>query len=484
MNVATALMTSYRARPASSRWAMMSGMGLIFILTAAMRWSEHMAAPTWLPWMLVSYVEFFTGAFVFGPSLLLSTDAKQLRLPGLQRHLVLGISLEALLWIAIPSLILSIYHGQLMRIMAVDMLSLIAGLAFALIPRAIAIAALLAPSALSLMHIGLRYPENMTLSECLGITAALIALCAICWIQQLRANNPDSANFTTPIAMHMRSIHRGGWNDWGDGSASIERLSRAHGRSQYATASVCGSGPGDPIRSLRVGLGGWLMPRNMARTLVRCSYIVLPIVVLILLLDLRFPNQLRDLGHASTFYGLAWLAGFGSAFTGLMTVSLVQQRWSGTSAELPLLALLPGLGQGPSLVKRLLRACLLPTLYTQCILTAALFCIAYVYHAGAADLAMALLAQIDGLLFAPAFVLAVIGGRPMPAWVVGLFAGSSFSMIGISTGIGAAAAANTVNWTMSASIFGGWLILLAFLCWLGWRGWRGLARRPHPFLPI
>jgi hypothetical protein len=483
MNVATALMTSRRAIPASSRWAMMSGMGLILILTTTIQWDERMAAPSWLPWMLVSYVEFFTGAFVFGRSLLLSIDAKQLRLPRLQRHLVLGISLEALLWIAIPSLILSIYDGQVMKIMAVEMLGLVAGLAFALIPRAIAIATLLVPSALSLMHIRSPYPENMTFSECFGFTAALVAVCAICWVQQLRASNPDSASFTTPIAVRMRSIHRRAWSNWNGGLASVETPSHILGRSRHVTANVCGSGPNDPIRSLRVGLGGWLMPRNMAGTLERCSQIVLPVVLLVLLLDLRFPDQLRDLQHAATFYGLAWLAGFGNTLAGLMTVSLMLQRWSRTNAELPLLALLPGLGQGRSLVKRLLRACLLPTVYAQCVLAAALFCVAYVYHADAADLAMAILAQIDGLLFAPAFALAVIGGRPTPAWVAGLFAGSSFSMVGISTGIGAAAAANAVNWTISASIFGGWLILLSFLCWLGWRGWYGLARRPHPFLP-
>jgi hypothetical protein len=133
------------------------------------------------------------------------------------------------------------------------------------------------------------------------------------------------------------------------------------------------------------------------------------------------------------------------------------------------------------LIKRLLRASLLPTVYLQCVIVAALLWIAFIYHADHLELAIAVLIQVAALLFAPAVVVATLSGRPLPPWMVGLITGLSFSIVGISTGISALA-----GWSSSISVaipVSALAILLLFLCRLGLFRWRTLRERPHPFLP-
>jgi hypothetical protein len=483
MNMATVWTTSRHAVVSSSRWAMIGIMVLVLVLATAMQWNTFLSAPSWISWMIVGYAELFIAAFALAPSLLLSMDARQLCLPKLQQYLFAALCLEAFLWVVIPSLILSVAEGQLMKIIAVEAMGFAAGLAFALLPFWFAIGTLFAPTVLSVVNIKLRFLDTMTSAGYWGITLVLIAVAAVCWRRQMRANNPERVNFATPIAVRMRWGNRYGSNNGNAWYTNNEAFPHASPLSNYALASLRGSGPQNPVRSLRVGLGGSLMPRNWQGVLWQWGAVMLPFVLLWALLILRFPQQMLDLWHALTFYGLAWLFGFASVLAALMTVSLIQQRWSRANAELAMLALLPGLGHGAALIRRLLRASLLPTLCIQCVAVAALICFAVAYHAEGMDLTLAILTQIDALLFAPAFALAVIGGFAIPAWMGGLIAGLSFSLVGIGTGISAmVGSAYSVNPILSASIFGGWVLLLVFLCWLGLQGWHGLRRRPHPFL--
>jgi hypothetical protein len=159
------------------------------------------------------------------------------------------------------------------------------------------------------------------------------------------------------------------------------------------------------------------------------------------------------------------------------------QRWSRTDAELPLLALLPGVGGGGSAKHALLRASLLPPLCGQ--LALALLMLLIATRAGWSDEAMVLLMLgplgCVGLLCS--FTLMLFGAGPLRGRGLVWVGGAAYLWICAAAG---GALFHHHPWgfgPVALSLLAlGWSALFVALLWLGRRGWRKLQQRPHPFL--
>ncbi|MEO8779128.1 MAG: hypothetical protein ABI389_10720 [Rhodanobacter sp.] len=169
----------------------------------------------------------------------------------------------------------------------------------------------------------------------------------------------------------------------------------------------------------------------------------------------------------------------------MMPVELLTLRWGRPNGALPLLALLPQLGDAPDRKRLLLRA----TLGRPAGRLTVLLLVGWL---GAASLgagwpvALAMVVVVLGCLgYLYAMALSIFGGLPLP----GL--GKSLLMIGMFVLLSLTVLAPQVRDGLPALIVAGaddalvaaWLALAGLLWWLARRGARALRQRPHPFMP-
>lgn len=485
MNAATLVMVPLRAMVGSTRWITVLVLSLMLVISVALQLSQSLPKTALIGAIISGYGEFFVGLLFVAPFLLMAIDTRQLRIPRSQSTIALGMMLYSALWIAVPSIALALAGADFVTVLAIQTVGLLFGLTFGLLPRVFLIVAGFSPSFLGLVHIQLRYPGKPTVLLLWLVTAVLALISALCWRRQVRSADPYGEGFNKPLVLRSRSGNRTGfmnWNDWTTMSGNSRQI-RSQPQWMLAIANLRGTGPSNPVRSLRVALGGWTLPKTWQSASRQWLLVLAPIIVLMGLVFLRTPEMTSALLHAIAFSAVVWIAGFGSMVLGLTTVVLLQQRWSRTNAELPVLALLPRLGDGGAVNKYVLRASLLPTLFWQAVLIAVLVATSFVKQASALNLAIAALAEIVALAFTPAFAFAIFGGRAPAQWVAGLVAGVSFALVGCGTAASSILdISRTYGAIMATSIIAIWLALLAFLIWLGLRGWRGLRARPHPFL--
>lgn len=489
MNAATLLMIPSRATAASARWMVFAFMGLALTLSVSLQWFHLAPADSLVAPLICGYAEAFAGVLFVAPFLLLAIDARQLRIPRAQRPIVAGMILYAALMVLIPSAMLSIANGRVGVITAIQTLGLVIGLTLGLLPRFFSIAAGFTPALLGMLHISVRYPEKTDIAEIWIAITWLISICALCWWRQLHLTDPYNQGFSKPIVLRSRlpdSVrYRNG------GTAGANRGTAAQIRSQLdglrAVANLHHSGPEHVALSLRIALGGWLLPKTWQSAFRQWMALLAPVALFLAFTYARYgtviSSVVSNLWHALSFAGWVWITGFSNVLLGMTSIMLLQQRWLGSNAELSLLALLPRLGDRTTLIRDLLRASLLPTLRWQLLVIALLLAGALALHPDRLNLVIAALTQIIAIAFAPAFALALFGGRAAPPWLPGATSGAGFSLIGIATGVmGGLGNHHRLGSVVAASTITCWLVILAFLVWLGVRGWRGLQTRPHPFL--
>lgn len=485
MNAATVWMLPWRSTSTGFRWMTVALMALVWVLALSVQHLQQTRGSFWVPAFVAAYGQLFAGAFLLAPGLLLAIDAKQLCLPRVQQQIVLGIVLHAAVWIAFPSLLLIMAGSSWAMTIGLQTAGMVAGLTLGLLPQALVVIAFIAPTFFSLMKLHVPYPTSVQTPAFWMIVAALLLVCVFCWRRYLRMADPYRAGVATPFAVRMCLISRYGWKNGNAWYLPSENTQHIRNRPKWLRAipQLRKGGPRRPVRSLRIALGGWLMPQTWLSIIIQWSSIVLPIAALLAMFHMRSSLPISDIWRMLPFNVYAWLADFTTLMLGLLATMLVQQRWSKANGEVSVLALLPGLGKRTSLVKNVLCASLLPTLCLQLVIAALIMLAAFFQHASRLDLAMVVLTQLTALAFAPAFNAAAIGGRALPPWVAGLIVGVSFSLVGIGTGASEAASASvTHSSAIIQVVIAISLILLGFLGWLGARGWRGLQQRPHPFL--
>lgn len=240
-------------------------------------------------------------------------------------------------------------------------------------------------------------------------------------------------------------------------------------------------------RSLRVALGNSFMPLSAASRVRQLIILLLVFSVVAGLLALQASGYGGDPDeHTPPFGGintLLWAAPLVGAMMAWGGERVLRLRWARCNAELPLLALLPGLGDATQVKRALLRASLGPALSLQVLLLVASVLLAVWWHlADRSDLLLLLIGQLADMGLLLALVLAVFGGTSLRGGdgvAMGLVGSIWFTVLIFSAASLGKAAPGPV---MASLLAVGWATFAIWLLWCGRRGWRGLERRPHPFL--
>jgi hypothetical protein len=232
-----------------------------------------------------------------------------------------------------------------------------------------------------------------------------------------------------------------------------------------------------------MALGRATMPQPLPRQLAACALALVVLVVcvaLALAAGLSPQDLLRLVASPPAIGGI-----FGGAADAALIsyVGQVQSRWSGAAAELPLLALLPGLGAPAAMRRHAVAACLLKPVGILLAALLAVWVINGLQHASPTFALVALLFAGCCVTLAVALVLGALGSKPVPGWMMIAAAIALVLLLGSSFGL-ADKADNSVHHAFMAWVLLGlaWLVALTWFGALARRGGRALHRRPHPFL--
>ena len=431
----------------------------------------------------------FLWAFFLSTSLLLVIDARQLRVPGIQRQTVASLLLYAVLSIAVPTVLLGMIGAPVFNAAIVLALSGAGGLAFALMPRYIAIFIGFTPALVNTLWHRLHLPgigDPRFVHAALPVTVFLLLVIVVCWRRLLRAGSSRAQGWSAPMVLQYRNGSWGHWHTIGD----LGQLRQRPDWLQLAV-NLGDVGPTTPRKALRVALGGWYLPqtaRSYARQLgLLFAFAVLPLLGLALLIQWgQHDKQTADVLEGVLIGSLGMTGICAGPVIGILSLTWLSKRWQRTNAELPLLALLPGLGDPAQARRRVLRAGLGLPLILHALLVMLTGITMLCWHGHVAMLSFLLLAQLGTAAVTVAVLLNLFGGRHLSIWVNGSVLAASFVLTllslvlpAMSWGRDPVAGAEMALQPLVAA----WLLLTAGMIWLARRGWRELMQRPHPFLP-
>src|SRR6185312_1795453 len=326
---------------------------------------------------------------------------------------------------------------------------------------------------------------------------ALLLMIVLCWHRLLHVANPYESGWTQPMVMQFRfASRRAGWNPWtgfGGGIHGVDSTQQIRHRPNWLQleADLRDCGPGHSVGSLRIALGGLFMPLTMMARLRQLAFVVVPSLLFVLLITLRDVHRhdaaaLLTVWHDGGLIMLIWFGAFGSMMLAFFCIGQVWQLWQKPNAELPLLALLPGLDGSAQVKRDLLHAILLQPMRVLALLLLVLLMLTASLHLSARASLFVLLGQLGSIGFVVAFTLTIIGGRPLGPWATGALAIFGCILINVSLFVPTLSDPGQMKLgggTLPDLFVVGWVVLAVALPWLGRRGWRGLMQRPHPFLP-
>lgn len=439
--------------------------------------------------MLVATGVFMLTLFALSPCLLLVIDGRRMRLPGLERDATGAVLLYGALLVIVPGAIIGSLGGYTWNVMAALATAVAAGLAMALLPRVLSFFIWLSPAVFNMLQPVLHLPRPAEpgfplLGGALALFFALIALG--CWRRVARADQPYDGSMGAPMMLQFRATSRGGWGSWGGDGIDASTLIRRNPAWLQPRVELRRSGPAHPITSLRIGLGGVFAPLTRGGRAMQLSIVLGASLFFVLQLGVqaaqRQPGHFtHSFIHSGLVGMLMWGVGFGGSMLALLPIAQLVQRWMKQNAELPLLALMPGLGDAQHVKRRLLCASLLPPLAAQGALMVLALVLATLLHASAISTFALMLTLCGAMAFVSAFVVSVLGGRPLGRWPsIGLCL-FGYVLFSVSIMVPLLSSSDQVHGYV-AWFLGAWGLLLAMLAWLALRGWRGLAQRPHPFL--
>ncbi|GLQ97980.1 hypothetical protein [Dyella mobilis] len=485
------MMVLWRSTSLTMRWTMLTIAVLIWSASAICAMYLHAREVVWIAAIVDGYAGLFAGLTLLAPSLLLAVDARQLRIPRMHNVVLPGMIFYALTLAAIPSILLTLAGGEFAGIFAIQMLGLTAGTALGLLPRSVAAVSGFVPVLVSSFRPYLALPHWASggLFCVLAGVALFCSVIAVRWRRQLRSVDPYRLSASRALVMQNRSQTMGWhrWGGWGQSRDSALAMQTVPAW-MLPKADLNGTGPRDPARSLRVALGGWLLPITWHSMLLRWVSVLVPMAIIASLCarsaGVSILSLLGLIVHGMTFGVWVWLAGYGGAALSLVVAVTLQQRWRKANAELPLLALLPALGHGWPLVRNLLRASLLRVLTIQAVLLALVLAVALIQHVDAWSVGIALLGQVAAAGIALVFALSNFGGVSVPKWSAGLIAALCFGLVGFdNVCMPFFSPSPVLGGSSTVLLASAWMLVILALGWMAWRGWCGVQRRPHPFLP-
>lgn len=500
MNLRTLILAPWRAsKPAAQGTTLLL---LVLAMLGAIAAGVYSSKPAWWvgPAMIMGIGEGFLWAFMMSSTVLLAIDARQLRLPGIQRSVIASLLLYGLLAVAVPTAVLSLFGGHPGATGALIMLFCVGGFAFALLPRYLGTAMCLIPATLNALppSITLPGPVDPDFFHFAVLAAgALLLMIALCWRRLLHVANPYESGWTQPMVMQFRfAARRAGWNPWTGFGGSIHGVDstlqiRRRPNWLQPEADLRDCGPGHSVGSLRTALGGLFMPLTLMARLRQLAFVVVPSLLFVLLITLQDVHRhgaaaLLAVWHDGGLIMLIWFGAFGSMMLAFICMGQLWQLWQKPNAELPLLALLPGLDDSAQVKRDLLHAILLQPMRALALLLLVLLTLTVSLHLGTRAALFVLLGQLGSIGFVVAFTLTIIGGRPLGPWATGALTIFGCILINVSLFVPTLSDPGQIKLgggTLLELFVVGWIVLAATLLWLGRRGWHGLMQRPHPFLP-
>lgn len=493
MNLRQILVAPWRSTQRSLRWLSVIVFAACSVTAVAMGY--FLDKPGWWQASAITYGVGvgYCWAFFMPATLLLAIDARQLRMPGVQRTVTWGLLAYGVACVALPTVVLAWLGGNALVVAELVALCLATGLAFALLPRYIAMVISFIPAlSIGLKHVihipGPSDPRFMVWAA--WALAVLLLLDALCWRRLLHAEEPLEQGFNSAMVMQLRrSGTVGVWGCMGHPDSS--QMIRRRPDWMQPRADLRHAGPASPVNALKVALGGWYVPQTLGGHLRQLVPVLLPLLLMVPVMTIMQFGEasghstLHDVMQGTGVAVIGWLGVFGGVMLMAMTVMVLRQRWARTNAELPLLALLPRLGDGASVRKALLHASLLKPLLALVLLSGLVVVAAISMHLGWLAVMFVLLAQLGCAATMASVAMNIFGGRPLAMWQLGVLMAGVCVLVMLSTFVPLTAQGKH-PWEMSgvaeACIAAGWLAVAAVLCRLGRRGWRNLRQRAHPFL--
>ncbi len=435
-------------------------------------------------WVIVNALMW---AFVAN-AVLLARAARGLRVPTLERDALTSLGLYGGLSIALPALALGWMGGHLLAVAIMLLFGAGLGVAYALLPPYLAVLAQFAGNIPSALSPWLPQPIQLGFSAWAGPLVLLLWLVLAWRIRGLLRGDHSLQSPHAPLLMVFRRTYLG----WGSGVGGSRWGRRTPGQGPaWARPKVDlrGCGPGHAERSLRVALGGWWLPQTRISRLWQCALLLVAILAGAFVIWVQAVADRHD--HAANLAtdlgGAGNVVFFGTLMSALLAINIVrtlQRHWGKSNAELPLLALLPGLGDAPSVKRALLRASLLPALGVQLGLALLLLMLAGVMGLGAEGEAVLLLGPLGSSILMCVFALTVFSASGPRGWNMALVLVAGYVWIGVSAGFVQFNSDPAVVLGDAALLVLalGWSVFFVSFLWLGRRGWRALQRRPHPFL--
>lgn len=486
MTLRTLTVTPWRAMRGSGRWTL--AFAVLACTTTAILLRFLGPAPD--AWQAAIAVYGFGAGFM---ALMLSAllpfalDARRLRLPGIERAAVASLLAWAIIVVLLPLLLLAPAAGQAATMVALTAVIFAGVLTFALLPRYAAIPLCLGPMFGPRLWQAAALPtpgEAGFMTVATGFLTVLVLLDVLCWRRML-VRGSDTTGLGRPVAVMMHRQARGGFGRALDGDFIRQRPGWLQ-----VEADLRGVGPAAPARALRIALGAGYLPQTWAsrgRQALMAVLVWVVFVLPVLYLDshaLKF--ALKFMSHPGVgLWAVGWVVLMVLMLVGGLLPLTLSQRWVRVNAELPLLALLPGLGDPPLVRRHLLHATLGQPLVILLPVLLAVLLLGWMGDVGTTGMLLLVLPVLACMVAALDIALCTCGGRLLPGWASLAWLGLAGVLVLASwllPLLDAALHADILGSATVTAFAAAWLLAGAFLVWLGRRGWRGLARRPHPFL--
>ena len=488
MTIYRVLLTPWVATPRSARWLFVVVLALL-VLGDVLGNVLVMSTRVWaLNAFVVGAANAMCWLLLLPNGLLLALAARRLRLPRIGRDVVWSLLLYAALGIGVP-LLCQFPRGYVLSFALVQVLVAAGAMLFLMMPyylgMALYVLFLIFHRALG-HFIALPGPSDARFVPWSAAFAVVLVLTlAWRWGQMLRGDYATQG-VRAPSLIFFRRVLIGAQRDLLTDPGSIGV------RPGWLIASppLRDVGPQAPVKALRIALGGVYLPQTLMGSLyqVANTALIAGFCGMILFFVPFEGTGLSQLLHGLFAHPRFWLASWMFAMVALgvvmMPVELLTLRWGRVNAELPLLALLPGLGRAGSSKRLLLR-----TVFEQAAVRFGLLLL--VGWLGVAGLhvgwqvALAMLVVAVGCLgYLYAMAVSIFGGRPLSDFgksllLLGMFVLLSATMLLPQLDDGPAA---QLIARASDVLVAAWLALALFLWWLARRGGRALHHRPHPFL--
>ncbi len=454
--------------------------------------------------VLAWFAAYFWWMFIGSRSVLILQDAWHLRLPRtLARSLALLTS-ALTQTVLLPALVVTLAGVSAPTALILLLAVACVTLAYSVLPPRAGLPALMLLMVLVIGNTSLGLPAigSAALSIMAASVAALAVLVFVFSVRRLIWKAPPAGGFwRTPQVTTMRRQLglQGGliqaWQEMPGNDRDHGRMLPVEPMSPHTDGHV---GQADATRAIRVMLGPPYAPQRLRRA-ARPWLLALLVGALIELLAAHFLPAMLVL--RVNVIVLIWLVVLGLWFApGVASTPLRRVFVRGTTAELPLLALLPGLGDAATRRRSLLRATLLPVLRVWGGITA-IIAIAWLLLVGKAIVipGLLLLAAL-GATLTSAVVLAVLNGRDLQdasltrkmlgAILVGVYLLLIVAfLLAVLPFALSVATQQPLPDGWQAQQF--WIALAVAVIWLGTlmvsaaslrRQWRSFMRRPHPFM--